>query len=137
MAWHEALSKKYQTRKGHKYKAQAVSIAGDDYRSKLESEVHGMLKLLERAGKIKNIRREQTIQITPSIKHKLDFVVFDIERGVDIGIEAKGFEDSRWTTVAQAYKDFAPMPIQVWKKDKGRVFMFKEIAVGKYEVKEK
>jgi hypothetical protein len=70
----------------------------------------------------------------PSVKHKIDFIVFDNVRGTDVGVEAKGKEDSRWQVIQQMYQDLAPIPIQVWIKERGRVFKFKEIPVGGYVV---
>ena len=128
------LSKAFQTRRSHKYNAKRTVIAGESYRSKLESEVHATLKLMERAGKINNIRREQAIHLTPSITHKLDFLVFDIERGIDIGIEAKGISDGVWSVKKRLYKDLGPFPIQIWMKKGNRVYMDEEIPAGKYTI---
>lgn len=131
------LSKSYQTRRTHKYNAKRVDIEGETYRSGLEAEVHAYLKLLERAGEIKNIRREVPIRLTPSVSHKLDYVVFDVKRGIDIGIECKGFEEGQWLVKKNLYKDFGPFPLQIWMKKGGKVFIFKEIPAGKYEIKER
>jgi hypothetical protein len=63
-------------------------------------------------------------------------VVFDVKRNMDIGVEAKGMTDGTWAVKQNLYKDFGPFPLQVWMKQGGRVFMFKEIPKGKYEAKQ-
>lgn len=134
------FSKAHQLRgKGNKYQAQRVQCVdgGPDYRSKLEARVHEALRLMERAGAIKNIRREQTIQITPSMTHKLDFVVFDVARGIDLGVEVKGFNDKTWHEKQKCYRDFAVFPVQVWGIKNGVLGPQKEIPVGKFKIVEK
>lgn len=133
------LSKSYQVRRGSKYGAKRVAATETEggYRSGLEVEMHATLRLLERSGLIRNIRREQSIQLTPSISHKIDFVVFNIKRGCDVGIEAKGAEDRDWSLKQRLYNDFGPLPVEVWKKEKGRLMMTKEIKPGKYRWTEK
>lgn len=138
--WAKPLTKAYQLRgRGNKYGAKTVKLNENElaYRSGLESEVHAVLKLLERAGEIRNIRREQTISLTPSISHRIDFVVFNVKKNTDVGVEAKGQETEGWSLKQRLYVDFGPLPIEVWKKSRGRVGVAKEIKVGKYRWLEK
>lgn len=137
-----SLSKAHQLRgKGQKNKYNARPIqataGGQGYRSQLEAQVHETLRLMERAGQIRNIRREQSIQIIPSMTHKLDFLVFDIKRNMDIGIEAKGFNDPTWNEKQKVYKDFGTFPVQVWMNKTGRIGIEKEIPIGKYKCVER
>jgi hypothetical protein len=134
------LSKGYQCRgKGSKskYKNEPISIGSENYRSGLESEVHATLKLMERGGLIRNIRREQCIELFPGQTHKIDFMFFDIKRDTDIFLEAKGDVDPTWAEKLKAYRAFSSNPLQVWTKAKGRVGMNKEYPVGRYTVIEK
>lgn len=104
--------------------------------SGLQAQVFAYLQQMERAGLISDIRHEQIIQLTPTVKHRIDFIVFDCKRGIDIGIEAKwdNKKDGRWSTIKQLYKDLAPTAIQIWTKARGgRVGISEEIAPGKYK----
>lgn len=120
-----------------KYGAKRTEHAGQAFRSKLEVAVYSCLQLMERAGQIMNIRREQSIQLTPSIKHKLDFVVQDSITGADYGIEAKGMTDPSWSLKRRLYADFGPFKIEVWKRQGGRVGVDEVIPPGKYRIEKK
>lgn len=122
------LSKRHQIRRGNKYGAEKVKDGARTYDSKLEHEMHGLLKLMERAGLIKNIRHHPAaIELIGKVKYKIDFIVFDIKRGMDIGIEAKGIETERFKVICQMWPACGPMPMQVWKKERNRLYMVKEI----------
>lgn len=124
----------------HKYNAKKTVFKGHGFRSKLEASVYQMLLLLEIAGKIKDIRREQSIELLPNMKHKIDFIVYDLEKDTDVLIEAKGFEDATWIEKKKIYKLFSPLPLQIWKKGKysySYPSCVEEIPVGKYKVVEK
>lgn len=119
--------------KRHKYNAKACKAKdGQGFRSQLERDVYETLKLMERAKVIKNIRREQSIQLTPSIKHKLDFIVTDAATERDYGIEAKGAVDASWSIKRRLYADFGPFEIQVWKRAGKKVDIVEVIKSGKY-----
>lgn len=129
------LSKETQCRRTNKYGNKRVTVDGKNFQSGAEGTYYAQLQIEERAGLIKKIRTQVKIWLTPSTKHNCDFVVFDIKRGIDIAREYKGKEDGRWLTLMQLYKDFAPLPIQIIKKQGNRYFVEKEIPVGKYEAK--
>lgn len=128
------LSKAHQVRRGNKFEAKAITIAGESYRSGLESQVHATLKLMERAGLIRNIKREQCIEIFPGMSHKIDFMFFDIKRFTYVYCEAKGFTDRGWAEKLKAYKAFSDFPIQIWGIKSGRVGVEKEYPAGRYRV---
>jgi hypothetical protein len=130
MNWAKPLTKKHQTRRANKYDAQRFDIAGESFDSKLEAEVYATLKLMERGGLIKNIRRQVTIQLTSRVKWRADFLVFEVKRAQDVIIEAKGFVDQRFRVILQLLPEFSPMIVQIWMKKGSRVFMFKEIIPG-------
>jgi hypothetical protein len=125
------LTKSFQTRRS-KYGAKRAEHNGQGFRSGLERDVYATLLLMERAGKIKNIRREQSIQLTPSIKHKADFVVTDAATGEDYAIEAKGATCPTWSLKRRLYIDFGPLKIEIWKKQSNRLGVDEVIAPGKF-----
>ena len=127
MSWHNPLSKKHQARRSNKYGAKRVEISGESYDSKLECEMHGLLKLMERGGLINNIRRQVVVQLTRFVKWRADFVVFDVKRNADIIVEAKGFESERWKVLLQLLPEFSPMVVQIWCKKGSKLAMTKEI----------
>jgi len=132
------LSKAFQLRgKGNKYGAIVRVVAGESYRSGLEVQMHSLLKLMERAGEIRDIQREQSVELFPGQTHKVDFMVFDIKRNTYLYIEAKGFVCKTWAEKIKAYKAFSPYPLQVWSKTKGRLGIDKEYPAGLYMVVEK
>lgn len=136
MSWHKPLSKAYQIRRPNKFGAKRVELDGRNFASTFESQLYAQCKLEERAGLIRDIRTQVKIWLTPTVKHNVDFVVFDIARGINIAREAKGADTERWLVLKQLYKDLAPIPLQVYKKQGSRIVMIEEIPVGKYEVKE-
>lgn len=128
------LSKAHQLRgKGKKYLgSEGVSFAGG--RSGAEGAMMEQLRARLALGEIANIRREQTIQLTPSMAHKLDFIFWDYKRGSDIGIEIHFFQNASWDEKEKCYRDFTAFPVQIWQREKGRLIMMKEIPVGKYKI---
>lgn len=129
------FSKAFQLRgKGNKYNAKPTEIAGETYRSGLEAETHAVLKLMERAGEIRNISREQSVELFPGQTHKIDFMFFDIKRQTFVYAESKGFSDKTWAEKLKAYKAFSIFPLQLWTKSKGRVGCEKEWPAGRYRV---
>jgi predicted component of type VI protein secretion system len=124
---------------GNKYHAKRSEVEGRGMASGIQGEVFATLKQMERGGLISNIRHEQSIQLMPSVKHRIDFIVFEHARTTDVGIEAKwdNKKDGRWQTLKQVYRDLAPIPVQIWMKNGRRVSMYEEIPVGKYRIVEK
>lgn len=131
MAWHDALSKKHQTRKANRFNNIAQKsvdpVSGRSFDSKFESELYGQLLWLQKAGLINNIRCQVSIQITPHVKWKADFVAFDIKTQKDVAHEAKGFEGDRWLVIRQLLKDLAPMDVCIYKKKGNTIVMTEEI----------
>ena len=85
----------------NKYSNQKVVVDGIAFDSKLESRKYIELKLLEKAGYIKDlelqvkfelqekyIKRGKTVR---SINYIADFVYFDIKKGKEIIVDTKGF----------------------------------------------
>ena len=58
------------TRRYNKYRAKKVSIDGNSFDSKREAERYTELKLLLRAGKIKNLERQKEFVLIPAQREK-------------------------------------------------------------------
>lgn len=128
MSWHHSLSKKHQVRKSNKYGAEKVKDGARTYDSKMEYEMHAVLKLMERAGQVRNIRHHPAaIQLTEHVTFKIDYIVYDTVRATDIGVEVKGMWAERFRVICQLWPEFGPFPMQVWGKRFGKLFMLKEI----------
>jgi hypothetical protein len=126
--WHYSLTKKYQTRRGNKYGAEKVKDGTRTYDSKGECEMHGILRLMERAGLVSDIRHHPAaISLTGKVKYKIDYTIFDEKRKRKIGVEYKGFETERFKIICQIWPDHGPFPLQIWSKKGNRIFMVKEI----------
>lgn len=125
------LSKAHQTRRSaNKYRAEKVTVDGRTYDSKLEHETHEILKMLERNGELKNVRHhEVTLNLIGNLRLKVDFVVFNVKRGIEIAIDSKGKMDLRFQAICQAWPGCGPMPLQIWQRDPKtkRIWMTKEI----------
>lgn len=102
----------------NKYKANSTEYNGEVYHSKLEANRAQELDLLERAGEIKNIRRQVRISFDICRKclrlcssvcrlHKkqgvhhlsnyfIDFTYWDVKSGLEIYEEVKGFQTNEW-----------------------------------------
>lgn len=122
------LTKAHQTRRPNKYGAEKVKDGTRTFDSKLEHEMYALLLLMERQKLISNVRHHPAaISLTSRVRFKIDFIVFEKKRQMDIGVEAKGIDNPRWRVIKQLWPDFGPMPMQVWKKAGNRLFMSEEI----------
>lgn len=126
--WFSPLTKSFQTRRANKYNAEKIKDGSRTFDSKFEYELFNMLKLMERAGEIKNIRHHPApIRITPSVSWKADFIVFDVKLNKDVIVEAKGFEGERWRVIRQLLNDLSQFDVRVYKKKGNRIFLHEEI----------
>ncbi len=136
MKWTKALleradlSKAHQTRRKNKYGAEKVTVGPHTYDSKLEHETHEILKLMERGGELRNVRHHPAaIHLIGNLKFKVDFIAFDVKRGIDIAIDSKGISDLRFQAICQVWPGCGPMPLQIWSRNKTtkRIGLVKEI----------
>lgn len=85
-----------------KYHSKKVKVDGIEFDSKKEAKRYSELKLLERAGKIKDLELQKVFELQPSFKknnktyrkttYKADFCYFDNEKGKYIVEDVKGFK---------------------------------------------
>lgn len=84
-----------------KYRNEKTEVDGILFDSKKEAKRYWDLKILERAGKIKDLQRQQWFVLIPSIRlstgtaqrptqYQADFVYFDLDKQITIVEDAKG-----------------------------------------------
>lgn len=131
------LSKEYQLRgkkkknekekkepKENKYKAKRTALG---FPSQLEERVFGALLYLERAGHLTNIIRYPTVHLGGKLRWKCDFKIYDNALGIEVYVEAKGFEDGRFTAIKQVWPALGPSLLRIYKGNKDRVWIAEEI----------
>ena len=87
----------------NKYGNEKKVVNGIKFDSKLEAKRYIQLKLLQRAGEIKNLRTQAEFVLQPSykkngktiraIKYVADFVYYDVREGKTIIEDTKGFKN--------------------------------------------
>jgi hypothetical protein len=99
-----------------KYDAQRMYHAGYSFASRGESECFSMLRLLERAGKIRNLRTQITVYLTRArIAYKPDFQFEDLELNETVFGEYKGFETPEWRLKRRLWISYGPGRLRVYK----------------------
>lgn len=100
--------------KRHKYGAQRTG----NFSSKLESAVHDILVLRERAGEITDIKCQVQVELSAAkIIYKPDFSYVDIQTGVTRYAEAKGFVTPEFNLKKRLWKAYGPGPLEIYKGD--------------------
>lgn len=98
---------------GNKYGALRTD---DGFPSKLEKAVYEILCLRERAGEIRDIKRQATVHLYGRLKWKVDFSFTVVETGETVWAEAKG----KWTEDARIklnlWRDgLGPGKLELWE----------------------
>ncbi len=83
--------KRYVQKRSAKYRARRVTVDGANFASKKEAKRYGELKILEKAGKIKNLRLQVRYKIVIQSVYVADFVYDDAERDGQIVEDVKGY----------------------------------------------
>lgn len=105
-------------KKKHKYGARRVGGPNGIWDSQLEKSVHNILLLREKAGDIRNIRRQVTLDLTPlphRIRLRVDFTFEDCKTGETIACEAKGMDTPEWLLKLKLYRWRGPYKMELWK----------------------
>ena len=89
-----------------KYQSKKTMIDGITFDSRAESQRYCELKLLERAGKIKDLSLQHKFELQPSFKkngktiraivYVADFVYFDLERMAHVIEDVKGYKTKEY-----------------------------------------
>lgn len=90
-------------RKAHKFRAKPTTVDGIRFPSKREAERYGQLKLLEKAGKIKGLRRQVAYELVLRVKYLADFVYE--EQGETIVEDAKGCRTREYVQKRKAMRE--------------------------------
>lgn len=104
----------WSRRKGSKFGAVKVSHAGYSFGSKLEAATFDILKLMERAGAISDIKTQQSVYLTNSkIQYIADFSAIN-EAGELVYYEAKGVQTPVWCIKKRLWKHYGPAPLFIF-----------------------
>lgn len=100
----------------NKYNAKS----GNGFPSQLEGAVDQMLRFREKAGEIRDIRRQQVVilQDGPSnvkINWKLDFSFEYCATGELVYVEAKGVETETYQLKLKLWRKNPPARLEIWK----------------------
>lgn len=101
------------------------------FASQGEAKCFDLLEEMEKAGKVSNLRAQQTVRLTDAgIGYRVDFVLFDEETGVDVYVEFKGFETDVWLLKKKLWKFYGPGKLQIFKSRGGKIVLTEEIVPG-------
>jgi len=90
-------------------------LAGTPRGSKLERAVHGIMKLREKAGEIRDLKQQRRVDLGDGIDWAVDFSFIDNKTGEKTWAEAKGLEDARYRICKKLWKSRGPGPLEIWK----------------------
>lgn len=114
--WREALKEG----KRNKYSAQRTA---DGFPSRLEARTYQTLLLREKAGEIRDLRRQHTIRFPCGPGWKVDFSFVDCATGETVFCEAKGQELETYRLKKSMYCGCPVLEhegkLEVWKAGKG------------------
>ena len=106
----------------------------DGYPSQLERAVHALLLWREKAGEIRNIKRQASVDLH-YWRWKVDFSFEDVATGETIWCEAKGEETRDYLKNLKLWPDFGPGKLEIWKGTYQKPRLYKIIlGKGKHEV---
>lgn len=98
-----------------KYGNKRVEHAGRSFDSKGEKGCYDLLLLLEKAGEIRDIEQQVSIDLIAGIKYRADFRFWDILLGEKVLGEYKGMETEVWRLKRKLYTVFGPHRLRVFK----------------------
>lgn len=101
-AWHQNFQRK------------PTKLAGRSFDSKGEAHCYSFLMNLERAGEIREIETQQTIDLVAQIRLKVDYVFFDVQLNETVYGEYKGFETPEWLLKKKLWRVFGPGRLRIF-----------------------
>lgn len=102
--------------KKNKYNAKRTTVDGASFPSGLEASVYCLLKLREKSGEIKDIKRYASVYLMGRISWKVDFSCWDIANKRHLWVEAKGMECREYLLKKEIWRcGFGPGPLEIWK----------------------
>jgi hypothetical protein len=101
--------------KKNKYGAIKVSHAGYSFGSKLEAATFQILKLMEHAGSIRDIKCQQSVYLTDArIQYIADFSAINTVSLETLYYESKGFSTAVWAIKKRLWKHYGPGPLFIF-----------------------
>lgn len=123
MAWNRRAAGKYGA-------VRTACSRGHSHRSKLESEVCGIISLREKAGELKLEQAEDHVRLTRAgIVYVADFRV-TMADGSARWIEAKGMETDVWLLKKKLWRVYGPGTLEIWKAGRGGAVLVETIHPG-------
>lgn len=102
--------------KKNKYGRTKVKKLGYTFDSKLESAVHDIHLLREKAGEIRNIKQQVSVYLTAArILYKADFSYELVETGETEYAEAKGVSTQSWAIKLRLWRCYGPGKLYLYK----------------------
>ena len=107
----------------NKYHARRTATG---YPSRLEAQRAGELKLLQRAGKLSNLREQVSVQLTKYVRWRVDFCY---DEGIrTVYEEAKGIETEGYRIKKNLWRTHGPGLLRVMKRGPaGRIVCTEEV----------
>lgn len=88
----------------------------DGYASKIEATVGAILELKQKAGEIKDLKRQPQVFLTAAqITYRPDFKYTDSKTNIDVYVEVKGVETERWRVIKKLWTRYGPGDLEIWK----------------------
>lgn len=112
----------------NKFKAKRINLAGRSFASKNEANCYTMLKNMEAAGEIKDLKCQVSVYLTAAkILSKPDFKYFDVALNQEVWAEYKGFETDVWRIKRRLWMFYGPGILRVYKGSGDRIRLHEEI----------
>ena len=96
--------KQLQQKGKSKYKAKKTSIDGHSFDSQKEANYYEELKIRLRVGEIRGFCIQPTFILTPNLKYKADFIVFNNDGTSEI-IDVKGMKTKEYIVKKKVFED--------------------------------
>jgi hypothetical protein len=87
----------------HKYAAKRTEVDGISFASRKEARRYSELKLLERAGKIENLRRQVRFALVQTVVYVADFQY--VENGETVVEDVKGYRTAEYKRKRRLMKE--------------------------------
>lgn len=113
----------WMKKKGNKYGAKKTTVDGILFHSKREAEYYGQLKMMKRAGKIKDFKRQVSFSLYAMCDyeskkvcdHIVDFLVLTLDGKKEVH-EVKGMETDVWKLKKKIFEaNYTFIPYKVIK----------------------
>lgn len=91
-----------------------------------------MLRMLEIAGELKDLKCQVTLTLIGSFRYRADFEAFDLKTNETVWYDYKGFDTQRWRDVKKIWRVAGPGKLRVMKGRGLHVFCAETITPDSY-----